>query len=242
MLSIIIPTLQKNKETLYNLIDTLDLDPKVGEIIVIDNSGKGIENISNKVVLITPEKNLYVNPSWNLGVKKAQYSKIGLLNDDIAISDNFCSQISDLIKPEMGIYGMNQDFVKPKDKIQNNPISNKISIKPTNFRGFAYGVAMFFHKSSYAKIPDEIKIVYGDDWIFLKNKENGKQNYTIDNQEIYHLGSITSGLKSFNPVCKNDSKIFRKLTINFKKRLFSYEEYYDCFKLRILGLTFKFKK
>ena len=36
MLSIIIPTLQKSKDTLYNLIDALDLDSKVDEIIVID--------------------------------------------------------------------------------------------------------------------------------------------------------------------------------------------------------------
>lgn len=242
MLSIIIPTLQKNKETLYNLIDTLDLDPKVGEIIIIDNSLKGIEDISNKVMVITPKKNLYVNPSWNLGVKKAQYSKIGLLNDDIAISDDFCSQISNLIKPEMGILGMNQNFVKQIDKIPNNPKSTDLSIEPTNFRGFAYGIAMFFHKSSYSKIPDEMKITYGDDWIFQKNKEAKKQNYIISNQEIYHLGSISSGLKTFNPICKNDAKIYKKLTMTFKKRLFSHEEYYDCYKLRILGITLKFRK
>ena len=74
MLSIVIPTLQKNKEILYNLIDSLDTDKSVGEIIIIDNSLKGIEYISQKVKVITPEENLFVNPSWNLGVKEARIS------------------------------------------------------------------------------------------------------------------------------------------------------------------------
>ena len=37
MLSIVIPTLQKNLAALYNLLDNLTKDEAVGEIIIIDN-------------------------------------------------------------------------------------------------------------------------------------------------------------------------------------------------------------
>ena len=242
MLTIVIPTLQKNKETLYTLIDTLDLDSSVGEIIVIDNSLKGIENISTKLRVITPEENLYVNPSWNLGVRKAQNQKIGLLNDDIIISEDFCTQISKFITPEIGILGMNFKNVIQINKVQDTPKSTTIQITPIKYRDFAYGTALFFHKNSFHEIPDEMKITYGDDWIFEKNLAIKKQNYKITGQNIYHLGSISSGLKTFNPVCKNDAKVFKKLTMTWKKRFFSFQEYYDCFKLRFLGLTLKFKK
>ena len=112
MLTIIIPTLQKNTNALNNLLSTLDSDNKVGEIIVIDNSLKGIVFKSEKIKIITPKENLYVNPSWNLGVKNAKYNKIGLLNDDIAIPVNFCTQISNLIENKMGLIGMDEKNIQ----------------------------------------------------------------------------------------------------------------------------------
>ena len=92
-LSVIIPTLQKNKEFLDNLIKTLSIDESVAEIIVIDNSCTGYSYESEKLRVIVPKENLYVNPSWNLGVKEAKEDIIALLNDDITIPDSFCQTI-----------------------------------------------------------------------------------------------------------------------------------------------------
>ena len=46
-------------------------DCDVDEIIVIDNSLQGIELDSKKLRVIIPNENIFVNPSWNLGVKEA---------------------------------------------------------------------------------------------------------------------------------------------------------------------------
>ena len=72
-LSVIIPTLQKNLDFLNQLINSLINDEAVGEIIVIDNSTKGFEYQNEKVRVIVPKQNLFVNPSWNLGTREAKY-------------------------------------------------------------------------------------------------------------------------------------------------------------------------
>ena len=76
-----------------------------------------------------------------------------------------------------------------------------------------YGIAMFFFKEAYNRIPDEIKIVYGDSWIFTHCQRMKRQNYRICGCTIYHYGSLSS-----------------------------YEEIWDCHKYRLLGMTLKIKK
>ena len=242
MISAIIPTLQKSKQTLFNLLKMLLKDEKIGEIIVIDNSLLGIDFNDKKIKIITPEQNLYVNPSWNLGVKEAKYNKIALLNDDISIPENFCARISPFLAENEGIFGMSDDYVKEVEKIVDTPEQTEIKIKKIKCRQNAFGVAMFFNKASYFEIPDEIKIVYGDDWLFLKNKKLKKQNYIIEGQTIFHLGSLSSGEKCFNPICGSDAKIFKKLTVKWYHRLFSFQEWYDSYKLRLFGITYKILK
>ena len=89
-ISVIIPTLQKSVETLNNLVKELVTDESVKEILIIDNSLKGYKFNSEKVRVIIPKENLFVNPSWNLGVKEAKYEYICIANDDIKIGNNFC--------------------------------------------------------------------------------------------------------------------------------------------------------
>ena len=90
----VIPTLQKNKEILTKLIEALERDTAVTEILLIDNSLIGFKHSSNKLTVITPEENLFVNPSWNLGVAKAKTEIVALLNDDIILPENYCGDVA----------------------------------------------------------------------------------------------------------------------------------------------------
>lgn len=241
-LSVVIPTLQQNTEVFLKLLDTLAKDICVDEIIVIDNSLLGINYNHEKLRVITPKENLYVNPSWNLGVKEAKNEIIALLNDDIAISFDFCSKVVEKLSKTQGIVGMKANSVVECTKITSNPKSTDLKLQPINHRGNAFGIAMFFYRENYVKIPDEIKITYGDDWLVYKNKKAKRQNYAIDGIEIYHLGSLTSSQKRFNPISKNDGKLYKKLTVKWYHRVFSFEEVWDGYKLRFLGITFMFYK
>lgn len=243
MISIVIPTLQKNKEVLYNLIDSLDTDNSVGEIIIIDNSLKGIEYISQKVRVITPKENLFVNPSWNLGVREAKYDIVALLNDDICVCEDFCSSVISKMTPDMGIVGFNSgDFMEVTEKFDKQPIKSEITLEPIKYMDKYFGVAMFFFKNAYTQIPNDMKIVYGDNLLIYNCQKNKKICYRINGQKILHIGSLSSSNPKLKPICKIDSKIYKKLTMTLKKRMMSFENCWDCYKLRLFGLTFKIKK
>ena len=240
--SIIIPTLQKNKKVLDILIRNLQLDTAVSEIIIIDNSLKGLEVNNEKLKVIIPKENMYVNPSWNYGVDLAKSDYIALLNDDIIIPENFCSRILEQINITDGILGMDNNFIEISSDIDKIPKSESITLKKANYRCNGYGIAMFMPKEAYTKIPPEIKIMFGDDWLLYKCRKSGRTNYYISGQEVIHLGSLSTSNKSFINIFKNDSKHYRRHTVRLADRIFSIQEREDDYKLRILGLTFKLKK
>jgi len=240
MISIVIPTLQKRIDVLENLIKTLNNDPSVGEIILIDNCIKGMSFNYNKLRVILPEKNMYVNLSWNLGVKEAKYDYVALLNDDIIISEKICSTVLKKIKEynNIGIIGFSKEFVKVITDENIIPEDNDIILKKTNFINAQFGIAMFFKKDLYPMIPEDLKIWYGDCYIFEKFKQK-YQNYLITCQEIYHYGSLTSSSKNLSPIFKEDKKNWNKIKYKWYHYLFYIEEYVDCLKLRFLGINIK---
>lgn len=241
-ISVVIPTLQKCKEILYKLVESLDKDESVAEILLIDNSLKGFNHESKKLEVITPKENLFVNPSWNLGVKKAKSEIVALFNDDIIIPENFCKNVSEKMTEDMGLIGFKGKNIEPMPKEYKLPEQGNPEPEPINYLDYYFGTVMFFFKKTYVEIPDEIKIVYGDNYIFNMYKKNKFKNYCINGCKIYHYGSLSSGEKSLNPICKNDAKIYKKLTVKWYHRILSFEEVWDCFKLRFLGLTFKIPK
>ena len=239
-ISVVIPTLQKNKELLLNLIKSLEKDVNVNEIIVIDNSLKGLDYSGNKLELIIPPSNMYVNPSWNLGVRSAKNDNVAILNDDITIPENFCSSVFEKMTEDMGIVGYNIDFVKETQDILPPPKSDKINLIEIKNRCLHWGIAIFFNKSNYNEIPNDLKIFYGDDWLIYQCKKNRKKIYSITNQEIYHYGSLSSSAGSLNPIAQEEEKIYKKLTRNWKNKLFSFDLLYSGFTVTILGIKFSY--
>ena len=70
-LSVIIPTVQVKPKILNKLLAVLDKDDVVDEILLINNAQKEFIPIINikKLKIYNQDKNLYVNPSWNYGIK-----------------------------------------------------------------------------------------------------------------------------------------------------------------------------
>ncbi len=112
MFSIVIPTLQKDTKILKMLLDELSQDQTVGEIILIDNSLQGFEYNSDKLRIIIPNENLFVNPSWNLGVEKAKFDYVGILNDDILLPKNLVSDVYSFLQGEnIGLVGIDKKSI-----------------------------------------------------------------------------------------------------------------------------------
>lgn len=152
--------------TIYNSLDS------VGEILIIDNNGEKRPELNfEKVRIIGNGKNLYVNPSWKLGVRESKYDKVILANDDIIMKGNlnllFESALNMLC--EGVIIGAGEICYKKEAsvvRLTKAPTNNKVIMN------YGFGVFMFMKKSTFLNtlIPDDFLVWYGDHILYYRNK------------------------------------------------------------------------
>ena len=209
--SAIIPTLWRAKEFTDHLVNVLVEDESVGEIIIIDNAPADFFYDNEKVVTLRQEENLYVNPSWNLGVEESDYDKFIILNDDIIIPYNFVSKLEKWLTKDKGIIGIDKPSVIKVVDCSNENITfldREIALKSIVIRDWGFGIVMAGHRNSYYKIPENIRIWYGDDYLTQMNNEQGKVNYVIDDIPIFTKMSATSDLEDFNEIKNIDTLMY----------------------------------
>ncbi len=207
MISVIMPTMWEGKEGLTT-IEKLNELQSVGEIIVIDNS----EPMANpffseypdlsgykKVVHIKEGKNTFVNPAWNKGWKLAKFDKLLFVNDDVITDWSFVDKLEEYITADRGMIGAGVSCWQ-------GPY-NHSGVVPAHNRPNCYGCVFAMHKDSYVEIPEDLKIHYGDDWLFTKS---GKGNYEIRGWQMSGESEQTSGQAKYNSIKEYD----RHLRIN----------------------------
>ena len=217
-ISIIVPTLWKSEGFKERLMNISALE-SVGEIILIDNADTPPELDIIKLTHIKEYKNIYVNPAWNKGVQLAKYDKLCFMNDDVDFDLNLFKNILPHITEDKGMIGLNEyhgygvwqdelgcDRSRPSNRRGHRGYELKVfQLKENRRPGF--GCLWFIHKNSYTAIPDDIKIWYGDDWIYYKS---GKTNWAMTNIDIIGKPSQTSDLPEFNEVKQNDQISYHK--------------------------------
>lgn len=208
MISVIIPTMwRSDRSTFYAQLLKLHMHHLVGEIIIVDNTDFLVEfpDEWNRIFHIKEGRNTYVNPAWNKGAQRAMHDKLLIMNDDVALDYHIISQVYEHITPDIGMIGAGQSCWHPYYKTGLD-----VEIRPIVNRSVCYGSFFFIHKQSYTMIPDDIKIWYGDDWLFNKS---GKPNMEIANWEIRGESSQTvNSSLDFNAVMEQDR-------INYEKHL-----------------------
>ena len=212
--SAIIPTLWKAKEFTDHLVDVLIEDESVGEIIIIDNAPADFFYDNKKVVTLKQEENLYVNLSWNLGIEESDYDKFVILNDDIIIPYNFVTQLEKWLTKDRGIIGIDAPSVIKVEDCSSETMTfldREIALKSIVMRDWGFGIVMAGHKESYHKIPENIRIWYGDDYLVQMNNEVGKVNYVIDDIPIFTKMSTTSDLEEFNEIKNIDTLMYDRV-------------------------------
>lgn len=183
--SVIIPTLWKSDRT-KKLINDLKECEYVDEIIIIDNTctEEMDMNHPNKVRMVSKGENIYVNPAWNWGIELAKNERVALVNDDINFNPNIFGIITDDILDEYGIIGQSEFNYKGNNS--DEPILQKWT---GNVRDWGWGCLIMFDKKNWIDIPDDIKIWYGDDFVF---KCNPATKSTLKNFNIETEMSTTS--------------------------------------------------
>lgn len=250
-LTVIIPTLLKDRELLTSLLDNLVDDECIAEILVVKNTSENFEYGNGKVRLIGDGSNIFVNPSWNLGVREAKTEYVALLNDDIRFPKNFCSSVLNLFTENIGVIGADTGFViNTRDKDNNvivdiksvdiNSGSSQPYLKSITFRPEDFGIAMFFRKQDYIPIPEELKVFFGDDWIIHNMRKNGKSNYVISGLNIYHMGSLSSS--SVSDYAAREHRLYVRLVYSALRRLLYMDETCNHYIFYILGIEISINK
>lgn len=211
MFTVIIPTLWIKPKITEKLLNIYINSIYINEIIVISNDICPLKINNDKVILLEQSKNLYVNPSWNLGVLKSSNENLIISNDDILIPDNLLNYLNSLNLLNYGIIGINKESYVETKNIDNfeNFSYDEHEIILSDQINYGFGVFMVLHKSKYCAIPENIKIYCGDNFLFYKNKNNATIKTKIKTEM-----SSTSGLLKFNSFKRSDKIEYKKIKKN----------------------------
>lgn len=180
--SVVVPTMwmcEQFKITLQKLIDCDDVD----EIMIYDNNPEKAFDLpdSDKIVLFGTGKNEYVNPVWNECTKKAKNNFVLLLNDDVDFDMNVFDKVRPFIADtNNGVIGMCAGLEQFNQPLVTDG-SIDIILPPVGYHHFGFGCLMFVNKKNWKDIPEELKIYFGDYYIWDRNIRDNKQPYIITN-------------------------------------------------------------
>lgn len=196
-----IPTIWKS-ERINKLVEDLQSEERVDEILIIDNLHlyDGRFDTLNKVRIIQPEENLYVNPSWNRIVDESKNDLIALVNDDINFDTIVFSYFNEELLLHIGITGMGEENYK-QTEFEGTPIIT--DAKYTSDSG--WGCLIILHKSHWIYIPHQLKIWYGDNFI---KEHNLYPNATLRGFPIQTEMSTTSDLDEVRGIRDNDTQLW----------------------------------
>jgi len=197
--SIVIPTMWKSKH-IETMIPKYQSSDYVKEIIIIDNEPESrvIFDSNDKIIYHTEGKNVFVNPSWNIGFSYSKYELI-IANDDIIIED-IDSVLKIIDESNFDIIG-----VRMGNKTNNMRIES-IDKFPTNHFG------SFMYVKNYYYIPEQLKIWYGDNILFDFNKKRG---LLIDGGITSNQSATVNKFKfeTTDNILKKDKQLYEKLKI-----------------------------
>jgi glycosyltransferase involved in cell wall biosynthesis len=181
MFSVVIPTIWSIPNYTLQLVKNLIDSDLIDDIVIIDNAKHLYmhrnEYAHPKVSRIAMDENIFVNPSWNLGVSLSKNENIIICNDDVVIEPD---EMLNLLLEE----SENWDAVGlGKDSYEESEF-DKITLTDVTERTYGWGCLMAVKKSKWINIPESIKIFYGDDFILkvYDKIKNINTPYKIDTE------------------------------------------------------------
>jgi hypothetical protein len=193
LFSVILPTMWRVEEIIQDL-KQLEQCNLVGEIILINNSIKDTPSdfdVSSfsKIIELRPPSNLYINPSWNLGIRMSKFNKVMIKNDDTFFNyEKALFATSQELDSEDSIIGTYLQHDNNKIRI-----ANEIEVVFTEVakRDIGFGCSMFLNKKSFVPINDKLLIWYGDDFMAESYTRRGLKLKTIRGININGYVSAT---------------------------------------------------
>ena len=179
-----------------------------GNVLLFDNGSEpSFEKITNKLGIRyhREKENLYVNPAWNKIFQMENCEYLTLLNNDCYIlSPNYFQDIL----PNMARNSIGISSCKTKNiyQLKNNNFNTKdyfffpketTSINFNNNarrQGWLMTLNLDMYKTLDYKIPEYLKLWYGDDWIWSQFALNELKMGVYKNRYSVHIKNSTISL------------------------------------------------
>ena len=219
--TIIIPTLLKApKEVFEYSLEQYNNNPLVKTIIIIDNTKdkqyKNTIKVFSKVKLIEDNEDYFVNKAWNKGMEYCDTPYFILANDDILCHTSVINDCYNVLEEnnKCGIIQISTtnvdlntytNFMKMFDKRVNDPTKYYVTEKFSMMGWFIIG-----RKENYITIPDELKIFFGDNILYINSQYKGYNVCRIISKHISHLTSTTV----------NSLSIYQRGTLDEENKIF----------------------
>jgi hypothetical protein len=192
--SVVIPTMWKS-EHIHKMLEIYEKCDLVKEIIIVDNNYENKPNLSNfkKIIYYTENKNIYVNPAWNIGYTLSS-CKLILANDDIIIEN---------LTEVLSLINQNKHYDIIGISWKN---TSHLELKNVDSWGIT-GYGCFMYVKHFISIPSEYKIWRGDFILFSRSEIKG----VIFNPLL--KGSLSETVESnqeLKLIAKNDAKSYDK--------------------------------
>jgi glycosyltransferase involved in cell wall biosynthesis len=177
----------------------------IGEIIVVDNNNSERPNrsvLSNpKIKILNFNRNTFVNEAWNKGVEAAKYDKLCFCKDDIIFDSRVFNRTYDHITPELGVMGVS---VAPWQEYITDGIINIKNYEAGDGQ-WGFSLCFFMHKSRYEPVPEQLKLFFGDNFVFDNCLWRNLPIKVIKNIWFYTPNSVT--------ISQLDSEFLRKINV-----------------------------
>lgn len=175
MISVVVPTMWRYSPFADFFLRVLN-HPLVSDAVLINNHRQHTPNhdcVSHpKLQILDCGQNLFVNPSWNLGVYHSKSKLVCIMNDDIVFDTRLFGRIVKWYQPSFGCVGLAGGL----------PVDGDIWFQQhTDQSCFGFGQLMFVHQHNWIDIPHDLLVYFGDNWIFDSHKSRGYSNYLIRN-------------------------------------------------------------
>jgi len=162
MFSVILPTIWvPDINKIDSSINKISENNLVSEILLINNAPHIYSNRynDNPKVRELQFKNIYVNPAWNVGVSESKNDFICFVQDDLEFNpDIFDFMLKNLNRQDIKIVGMSKSCY-------SLDVDHTYTLEKVDVRNKGWGCIMFFKKSNYINIPNDLKIYFGDDYL-----------------------------------------------------------------------------
>lgn len=193
--SVVIPTLWRSKWT-SPLVHKLTEWNRLLEIILIDNNSnhRPADFPTERCTILNFGENIYVNPAWNEGAKRARGRYLMICNDDIVFEPSSLDDLFHQFKPStvFGLHARSFDYSGP------------LITDDEFYVGFGWGCLMIMQANTYPFIPSDMRIFRGDDWIAFSHKNRLTFSIPV-------TGELSASHKGrFDKIKERDAELFER--------------------------------